>query len=64
MLEEILMEKLERKYREDMNRPFTWKGLIKEICIIGLVVIVIPVTIVSVELFFHHCPYFASKAPI
>ena len=35
LLEEVLYDKLEKKHREKINRPFTWTGLAKEIFIIG-----------------------------
>ena len=35
MLEGVLSDKLEKRYRDNMDRPFTWTGLAKEILIIG-----------------------------
>ena len=38
VIEKILYDKLEKQYRGDIGRPFSWKGLMWESCLIGNII--------------------------
>ena len=74
------MEKVEHEYRESINVAFTWKRLFLELFLIGersilnytftktifsgFIVFIVPVLIITTEMFFSHFYMFARKGPI